>query len=233
MILSLITSGYPFDIILILIVAIAVSATLSIVAHEVSHGYAALACGDNTAKKAGRLNFNPLAHFDITGLIVMLLIGFGWAKPVPVNPYNFKNYKKGVIFVSLAGIAANLLLAGIGLLILYLIYPYCVALMASASKLRILGYFFYYLPAYFTVMNIMLAFFNILPIYPLDGFNFANSLLPRGNAYSNFMFKYGWVVLIAIVIISNVFNYVGLRQLNVFYQVQKLAWNLVSLVTGG
>ncbi len=233
MILSLITSGYSIDIILILLVAILTSATLSIVTHEVSHGYAALVNGDNTAKLAGRLTFNPLAHFDWVGFVLMILVGFGWAKPVPVNPYNFKNYKIGVIIVSLAGITANLLLAGIALLLLYFLYPFFISLMISASALRLLGFFFYYLLVYFVLLNIMLAFFNILPIAPLDGFNFLNALLPRGNAYSTFMFKYGWAILIAIIIVCNILNYVGLREYNVFYQVQQLAWRLIALVTGG
>jgi Zn-dependent protease len=79
----------------------------------------------------------------------------------------------------------------------------------------------------------MLAFFNILPIYPLDGFNFIDSLLPYGNKFSIFMRRYGWFVLIAIILLSNVLDYIGLKQYDVFYLVQKLAGSLISLVTGG
>lgn len=233
MILSLITSGYSIDVIIILVVAVAISATLAIVGHEVSHGYVALLCGDDTAKKAGRLAFNPLAHFDWVGLVCMLLIGFGWAKPVPVNPNNFKNQKAGIILVSLAGITANILMAGIGLLLIYLLYPTLVVLMSSTSALRLLGFLFYYILAYFVIMNIMLAFFNILPIAPLDGFNFVNSFLPRGNAFSTFMFKYGWCVLVGLILVCNVLNYVGLSEYNVFYQVRRLALLLIDMVTGG
>lgn len=233
MILSLITSGYSIDVIIILVVAVAISATLAIVGHEVSHGYVALLCGDPTAKNAGRLAFNPLVHFDWVGLVCMLLIGFGWAKPVPINPNNFKNYKVGVVMVSLAGIIANILMAGIGLLLLYLLYPSLVLLMASASALRLLGFLFYYILAYFVIMNIMLAFFNILPIAPLDGFNFVNTFLPRGNGFSSFMFRYGWCVLVGLILVCNILNFVGLSEYNVFYQVRRLALQLISMVTGG
>lgn len=233
MILSLITSGRSISEILLSIVAVAVSATLAIVGHEVAHGYVALWCGDDTAKNAGRLSFNPLVHFDWIGLVLLTFVGFGWAKPVPVNPSNFKNQKTGIILVSLAGITANLLMAGIGLLLIFLLFPPLLTLVASASSVRLLGVLFYNILAYFIIFNIMLAFFNILPIYPLDGFNFVNSLLPRGNGFSAFMFKYGWTVLLALIVVSNVLNYVGLKDYNVFYQVQRLAIRLIDLVTGG
>lgn len=79
--------------------------------HEVAHGVVALWNGDNTAKVSGRLSLNPAKHFDLMGLVFMLLVGFGWAKPVPVNPYNFKNRKLGAVTVSVAGVATNFLLA--------------------------------------------------------------------------------------------------------------------------
>ena len=127
MILSLITSGLSISEILISVVAVAVSATLAIVGHEVSHGYVALWCGDDTAKQAGRLSFNPLVHFDWIGLILLAFVGFGWAKPVPINPANFKNKKAGIILVSLAGITANLIMAGIGLLLIFLLFCFYIA----------------------------------------------------------------------------------------------------------
>ena len=233
MILSLLNSGFSIDIILVLLVAILVSATVSIVMHETAHGFVALKCGDPTAKNSNRLTLNPLAHFDIVGLLLLLFFGFGWAKPVPINPDNFKNRKIGIILVSLAGVTTNLLLCGLALLLLFLLYPPLIVLVSSNSALRLLGYLILYMLIYLVNLNLMLAFFNILPIAPLDGFNLVDSLLPYGNKYSIFMRKYGWYVILGLILVSNLLNYVGLKQYNIFYLVQQLGLTLIRLVTGG
>ena len=233
MLISLLTSGYSFDIILVLLVAILVSATLSIVVHEISHGYAALLCGDNTAKLNNRLTLNPLAHFDLVGIILLCVIGFGWAKPVPINVSNFKNRKGGILFVSVAGVLSNLIMCGLALLFLYLFYPYLVALCMLNTPLRLLGYLFLYFLQYMVILNITLAFFNFLPIAPLDGFKFLDALLPFGNKYSIFMRRYGWLVLLVVILISNALNHLGLEQYNIFHLVQNLARALINMVTGG
>ena len=233
MLISLFTSGYPLPIILILGVALVCGIVISMVIHENAHGFVALKCGDDTAKKRGRLTMNPLAHFDYAGLLLMLLVGFGWAKPVPVNPYNFKNKKTGIILVSLAGIVSNLLLAGINLLLLYLLSPQLITLCAVSGAIRLIGYLFLYFFQYMVILNIMLAFFNLLPICPLDGFRFVDSLLPAGNKYSTFMYKYGNICLIAFLGVCFVLSRVGLKEYSVFYQVQELASKLVDFAMGG
>lgn len=233
MILSLITSGYSIDVILMLLIATLISALIAIVFHEASHAFVAHLCGDDTAKNVNRMTLNPIPHFDLVGALLMLFVGFGWAKPVPINPNNFKKRKTGIILVSLAGITTNILIAGLFLLILYLSYPALNVLMASTSLVRLIGFLLYYIIVYSIILNIMLAFFNFLPIAPLDGFNFINVLLPPGNNYSRFMFRYGWYILLGLLIVSNILNYVGLKQFNVFYQVQSLARNLIYLVIGG
>lgn len=233
MLIRLFTSGYSLPIILILGVALISAVILSMVIHENAHGFVALKCGDDTAKKRGRLTLNPLAHFDYAGLILMLLVGFGWAKPVPINPYNFKNRKVGVILVSLAGITSNLILAGICLLLLYFLTPYLVGLCQLSSAVRLLGYLILYFLQYMVALNIMLAFFNLLPICPLDGFRFADSLLPPGNGYSTFMYKYGNICLIAFVGVCFLLERVGLEKYSVFYQVQSLAYRLIAIAMGG
>ena len=96
---------------LLIVLAEILAVVFALVLHELAHGLIALLNGDNTAKLYGRLSVNPLRHFDIVGLAMMLLVGFGWAKPVPINPNNFKNRKVGAITVSVAGIVTNLLLA--------------------------------------------------------------------------------------------------------------------------
>lgn len=233
MLISLLTSGYSLPIILILGVALICGIVLSMVIHENAHGFVALKCGDTTAKERGRLTMNPLAHFDYAGLILMLLVGFGWAKPVPINPYNFKNRKVGIILVSIAGIVSNLILAGISLLLLYFLTPYLVALCQVSGAVRLLGYLFLYFLQYMVALNIMLAFFNVLPICPLDGFRLVDCLLPPANGYSTFMYKYGNICLIAFVGICFLLSRVGLEQYSVFYQVQSLAYKLIALAMGG
>ena len=145
MILSLLTSGYSIDIILMLLLATVIGALIAIVFHEAAHAFVAHLCGDDTAKNAGRMTLNPIPHFNLVGALLILFVGFGWAKPVPINPYNFKKRKLGIIWVSLAGIVTNLLLAGLFLLILYFAFPAFVSLMASQSLIRLLGYLLYYI----------------------------------------------------------------------------------------
>ncbi len=233
MLISLFTSGYSIPIILILGLALILSAVISMVVHENAHGFVALKCGDDTAKKRGRLTLNPLAHFDWAGLLLMLLVGFGWAKPVPINPYNFKNRRLGTVLVSIAGVISNVLMAGISLLLFHFLYPYLVALCMTASAVRLLGYLAIYFLQYMVILNIMLAFFNILPICPLDGFRLVDSLLPPSNKYSTFMYKYGNIVLIAFVGLCFILSNVGLKEYSVFYQVQQLAIRLLDLAKGG
>ncbi len=233
MIISLLTSGYSVPVIVMLAIALLSSATLSMLVHENAHGFIALKCGDPTAKVRGRLSMNPLKHFDPIGLVLMLLVGFGWAKPVPINPDNFKDRKKGIILVSLAGVCSNLLLSGLNLFLLWLLYPYLNAICMLETAWRLLGFLLIYFLEYMVIFNVMLAFFNILPIAPLDGFRFVDALLPQGNKYTLFMMRYGNYCLIGFLAICFLLERVGLEQFSVFYQIQHLAIGLVTLVTGG
>ena len=146
---------------------------LGIILHEVAHGFVALKCGDNTAKVFGRLSLNPMKHFDPMGLLCFVFIGFGWAKPVPINPLKFKNFKRGQRLVSLAGIVVNLILAFIFSGLYFFFYG---KLSFSPNLfLNFVGYFI----LFGFMINISLAVFNLLPIYPLDGFNFLKSFLDQ------------------------------------------------------
>ncbi len=140
--------------------------------HEASHGLCAYALGDGTAKESGRLTLDPFAHLDKLGFLCMLLIGFGWAKPVPVNISNFKirNKRLGCVLVALAGPVSNILLA----FVFTVLYILIVLKGGTGSLLYALGLFFYYAAQ----LSITLAVFNLVPIYPLDGSRVLESVVP-------------------------------------------------------
>lgn len=169
----------------------------SVMIHEVSHGTAALKLGDTTAKDAGRLTLNPLKHLDLFGSLILpvslfILSGgsfiLGWAKPVPFNPMNLKDPKKGSGIIASVGPLSNFIVAAIFSLLLRLIFPLSEnALIASL------------LPLLNTIVaiNILLAIFNLVPLPPLDGSGILFSLLPKKYAHiQNFLMQYGFWILI-------------------------------------
>ena len=181
---------------LVFILAYLISVVLALVLHEVSHSFVAYKCGDLTAKTSGRLSFNPFSHFDVFGLISFLFIGFGWAKPVPINPYNFKNYKKGIRLVSSSGVVTNFILAFI---FSGLSFFFAGNLISSTNAfLNFLGFF---LELSFLI-NCSYAIFNMFPIYPLDGFNFLRSFMKPNNKFVLFMERWGNLILILFIITS-------------------------------
>lgn len=186
---------------------------LSVVAHEVSHGYIAYLLGDPTAKKAGRLSMNPLKHLDMTGsfivpLMLILLKSsfvFGWAKPVPYNPYNLKNQKWGPGIVAISGPLSNFLIAGVfSLVALFLPLDQTAKTeigLAAVNGAAIFGAG--YAPAlfYFSSMvvwiNVFLGIFNLIPIPPLDGSKVLFSFVPyKWNNLQIFLEKYGFFILL-------------------------------------
>jgi Zn-dependent protease len=135
--------------------------------HEFAHAYTAVLLGDLTPKASGRLTLNPLAHLDPIGTLLLLIAGFGWAKPVPINPYNMKDPKKGSAIVSIAGPGINFILAAIS-----------ASLLSFLSIGGIFGSFLYF----FALYNVGLGIFNMLPLSPLDGFKFVHGVLPENLA---------------------------------------------------
>ena len=162
---SLIRSGASIPEILICVLSLALAGGLSIIVHEIAHGYVALKCGDPTAKLYNRLTLNPTVHFDWIGLLMIVLVGFGWAKPVPIDPRNFRHYKRDMFLVSVAGVTANVIMGSIGLFLLHFLYPLFIIDQGDIIFVfQMLGYYFL---LFFVMINFMQAFFNLLPIYPL------------------------------------------------------------------
>jgi Zn-dependent protease len=179
----------------------------SMVAHEYAHGYAALRQGDNTAQSLGRLTWNPLKHIDPVMTLIMPLvtfltmgIAFGGAKPVPVDPRNYRNYRSGDIIVSLAGIATNLALATLLTLLIIPVGLLGRALPGAGTSLALLQLMF----LYGVVINLILAGFNLIPIPPLDGSHVLKHLLPPKMAWQYQRFgRYGIILLIALLWFGN------------------------------
>ncbi|MDE6763754.1 MAG: site-2 protease family protein [Oscillospiraceae bacterium] len=139
--------------------------------HECAHALSAYWLGDDTAKNQGRISLNPMRHLDMFGTIFMLLAGFGWAKPVPINPNNFKNRKVGMAVSSLAGPLSNLILSYISIILCKTLTYYS----GGNSYLDALADVFWYS----TILNVGLAVFNLLPVPPLDGSRIFNLVLPE------------------------------------------------------
>lgn len=165
----------PLDIVF-MILAYAVILLLCLPVHEFAHGLVAYWCGDDTAKWHGRLSLNPFRHLDLWGTIMILTVGMGYAKPVPVNSRNFRNYKRDMILVALAGPLSNFLMAVVGM------FLFC--LVASVPLLGTWQVLLMSLCSIIINVNISLMVFNLLPIPPLDGSRLWSSLLPGKWAYT-------------------------------------------------
>jgi Zn-dependent protease len=171
---------------LILMSAFLASMVLGLAFHEFCHGFVANGLGDGTPKRYGRLTLNPLAHLDPMGSLLILFVGFGWAKPVPVNPYNTKNPQRSMVLIAAAGPLSNLAVAGIAgipikLGLVPFFHPFVnPAFAASAARVwaqspeNLIGLFL----GTVVLLNVILAVFNCIPIAPLDGFRVVVGLLP-------------------------------------------------------
>lgn len=172
----------------------------AIVFHEVAHGYMAYLLGDTTAKDRGRLTLNPLKHIDPFGTILLPILmiamfgfGFGYAKPVPINPHRFKDYRKGLFLTGIAGPAANLALAIVAALIVRLLEGLGIAASPVGGIVTVAFYLFAY-------MNVMLMFFNLIPLPPLDGSRILPLFLSDRAMVTYGKFEqYGFIIIFAIL----------------------------------
>jgi Zn-dependent protease len=168
--------------------------------HEYAHGRMALHFGDPTARDAGRLTLNPLSHLDPLGTIMLFLVHLGWAKPVPVNPYYFRNPRKDIIWVSLAGPGANMLSAFACGLVIRLLSPLAGSFELGSSFSGVVGSMI----VYGLMINLVLAFFNLIPLPPLDGSKILMGLLPARYEYQMIQLeRIGPFLLIGIIVVSN------------------------------
>lgn len=195
------------------IIATLLAVLLAITFHETAHGFVAYKLGDPTAKNQGRLTLNPLAHLDPVGALMMFIAGFGWAKPVPVNPFFFNGDRtKGMMLVSVAGPVTNLLLSFIA----YFIY----AAGGGFVTVPFLNVFL----TQMIVLNIYLAIFNLIPVPPLDGSKILAGFLPRAAAYKYLttVEQYGFIILLVLI----VFNITDM----ILVPIAKFVLNLFSMI---
>lgn len=165
-----------------------VAVLVAIIPHEMAHGFAAYLCGDETAKNDGRLSLNPLHHLDPIGTICLIFFKFGWAKPVMINPNNFRDRKKGTFFVAIAGILTNFILAIISVIILKHMH------LNEFMQELLLNIFWF---------NIILGVFNLIPIPPLDGSKILFSFLPLKYEYYLIKYeRYGYIILLLLIMSS-------------------------------
>ncbi|MCL2882033.1 MAG: site-2 protease family protein [Coriobacteriia bacterium] len=188
----------------------------ALVLHELAHGWVAYRLGDTTAKRAGRLSLNPLKHIDPFGTLLMPAMlffftsalggrafAFGYAKPVPINPNNFRDRRKGILLTGIAGPVMNILLA-IGSSILYLAVYLMNPTHSAGSVLGVIGLLLYQ----FAFINLMFAFFNLIPIPPLDGSRVLQYFLPRSalHFYAQ-LERWGFIILIAVMWLTPLFTW--------------------------
>ena len=210
MLLSLLLSGENIQSILISLLLSLPIMMLALAFHETAHGYVAWKCGDNTAYNLGRLTLNPLRHLDPVGFICLMIFGFGWAKPVPINTRNFRNPKRGMALSALAGPVANLLLG----LICALLCGVCLAYYSyfwyagNSSDFVINLFDWLTMALYFGAeINFIYTVFNMIPIPPFDGSRVALAFLPPKTYFG--LMRYERQIMYGLLIALFILSYLG------------------------
>lgn len=202
---------------------------LALVVHECSHGYVSTKLGDPTPRIQGRLTLNPLVHLDLFGTILMLLTGFGWAKPVEVNPMYYKDRKKGMALVAAAGPLSNLLLAVISLLLYYLfaVIVQLAGIPVPLKAVQVIGM----ICEYSTMINLSFMVFNLIPIPPLDGSRILGMFLSNRAYYTLMQYERYSMILIMVLSLSGMLDSVIGGGVGLVYKgIIGVLNNLVSLI---
>lgn len=182
------------------LIGVILAMLLALCVHEWGHAVAAYKSGDMTAKNMGRLTLNPAKHLDLIGTLLLIFGGFGWAKPVPVNPNNFTHPKKGMFWTAVAGVITNYAMAFVSYGLLQLLYLTTPPANVLQHLWTLLDYFLFYM----FIINITLFLFNLLPIFPLDGFRLLETLSRPGNRAVEWLRKNGTYLLIGLLLLGYV-----------------------------
>ena len=226
-----------YDFLRIIASFIAVAVVLSL--HEFAHAFVAYKCGDVTPKLNGRLTINPIAHFDLLGLLMFTFAGFGWAKPVPINPYNFRHYKRGLGFTAVAGVVMNYITA-------FLFYPvYLLILRFVNLPWEPVNFFLSTLPLLMYSYSLAFCVFNLIPLPPLDGWRVVEAVNHKRGRVFRFFQRYGNIILLVLigihflvdilsrfeyfVIASQIFSYIDILGYIMDFVTHYLGWPITAL----
>ncbi|MDO4618955.1 MAG: site-2 protease family protein, partial [Clostridia bacterium] len=177
---------------------------LALTIHELAHGWVSEKLGDPTPRFEGRLTLNPLAHLDLIGTIMMVLTGFGWAKPVRINPKYYKDQTKGMALTAAAGPIANFVLAILGMFIGYLIALASIHLGASINTFGTI----LYITQFFVMRNLCFMVFNLIPFPPLDGFKVAGLFIPKRIYYQILNYEQYIMFILMALSFSGAFDFI-------------------------